>query len=491
LCCIMTKYVLLLTTSALLGCSRASSDGASTTASALSTFEQYCFPRSGGPFSNGTILQSITMIYSGLTLTTTPVTVTFSGAISTAAPVGVSSTGGSVASLAASGVQTGILSPTLGRNGTDGEASSRSSASGRDSSLRSSFSSIASQGTMMTSPLLVASSNTVTAKLTSVTGNSNSFAAVPGRTVASGNTTDTSRNGWTSSTRALPTALTGVETGGNASDANRATTFDSSVPAVTAVGGASSSGSDLTPTAAGNNSSLMNQTQAQAPASTSLSTPAGSTPRPASSSENATISLSPSAVDALQLAQFLKNLGVSVLNTSKLYTRRSTEANYGASSLASLVADISEQEQMQLEALQTLLRRSGGEHVPPCQYSAPGNATELVTLMAVLKSIELGVFMSLAESLPPTDTPATVLLSSMASVASKQNALLHTHTVSNASIESFETPSSAAWAYNLALGYVQPGSCAVELPLPILPTLTMNDRTVGYARPGTEVTFSW
>lgn len=138
-----------------------------------------------------------------------------------------------------------------------------------------------------------------------------------------------------------------------------------------------------------------------------------------------------------------------------------------------------------------LLRRSGGEHVPSCQYSAPGNATELVSLMAVLKSIELGVFMSLAESLPPTDTPATVLLSSMASVAAKQNALLHTHTVSNASIESFETPSSAAWAYNLVLGYVQPGSCAVELPLPILPTLTMNDRTVGYARPGTEVTFSW
>ncbi|KAF9730094.1 late sexual development protein [Paraphaeosphaeria minitans] len=228
----------------------------------------------------------------------------------------------------------------------------------------------------------------------------------------------------------------------------------------------------------------MNQTQAQAPASTSLSTPALSTPRPASSSENATISLSPSAVDALQLAQFLKNLGVSVLNTSKLYTRRSTEAKYGASSLASLVADI-------FEALQTLLRRSGGEHVTPCQYSAPGNATELVTLMAVLKSIELGVFMSLAESLPPTDTPATVLLSSMASIAAKQNALLHTHTVSNPSIESFETPSSAAWAYNLALGYVQPGSCAVELPLPILPTLTMNDRTVGYARPGTEVTFSW
>ncbi|KAF9729791.1 hypothetical protein PMIN01_11724 [Paraphaeosphaeria minitans] len=227
----------------------------------------------------------------------------------------------------------------------------------------------------------------------------------------------------------------------------------------------------------------MNQT-AQASASTGLSKPAGSTPRPKLSSGNATISLSPSAVDALQLAQFLKNLGVSVLNTSKLYTRRSTEANYGASFLASLIADIS-------EALQMLLRRSGGEDVPPCQYSAPSNVTELVSLVAVLKSIELGVFMSLAESLPPTDTPATVLLSSMASVAAKQNALLHTHTVSNASIESFETPATAAWAYNLALGHVQPGSCAVELPLPILPTLTMNGRTDGYARQDGEVTFIW
>ncbi|KAL5400397.1 hypothetical protein PMIN04_013200, partial [Paraphaeosphaeria minitans] len=191
---------------------------------------------------------------------------------------------------------------------------------------------------MVTSPLVVASSNTVTAQITS---DSNSFAADPSRTMAIADTTDTSHDGWISTTGALPPALTGVGNVGNESDVYRATTFDSIAPAVTAIGGGSSSGSDLTPTAPSNNTNLMNQT-AQASASTGLSKPAGSTPRPKLSSGNATISLSPSAVDALQLAQFLKNLGVSVLNTSKLYTRRSTEANYGASFLASLIADISE-----------------------------------------------------------------------------------------------------------------------------------------------------
>jgi hypothetical protein len=265
-----------------------------------------------------------------------------SGTVSTATPVVASSTGGSAASLAATGVQTGMISPSPSNNGTGGEASSRSSASGRDSSLRSSFASVASQDTLMTSPLLVASSNTVTASLASITGSFDSSAADPGMTVASGSTTDTSRNGWTSSTGVLPTALVGVGTGGNAPDAYRATTVESRPSTVTAVGGASSSGSDLTPTAAGNNSSLMDQTKAKSPASTSLSTPAGSTPTPASNSENATINLSPSAVDALQLAQFMKNLGVSVLNSSRPYTRRTTEERHGASFLASLVADISE-----------------------------------------------------------------------------------------------------------------------------------------------------
>lgn len=111
--------------------------------------------------------------------------------------------------------------------------------------------------------------------------------------------------------------------------------------------------------------------------------------------------------------------------------------------------------------------------------------------MGALKSVELGVFMSLSESLPPSDTSASILLSSIASVAAKQNALLRTYTNRNASIESFDTPSSGTWAYNVALEFVQPGSCALELPLPILPMLAMNNKTAGHASPGANATFSW
>jgi hypothetical protein len=141
--------------------------------------------------------------------------------------------------------------------------------------------------------------------------------------------------------------------------------------------------------------------------------------------------------------------------------------------------------------LRDLLFRSGGELVPPCQYLLPRNSTELVLLMGALKSVELGVFMFLAESLPPTDTSASILLSSIASVAANQKTLLRTYTNPNASMEPFETPASGTWAYNFVLEYVQPGSCALELPFPILPMLTMNNKTAVHVQPGTNVTIGW
>jgi hypothetical protein len=115
----------------------------------------------------------------------------------------------------------------------------------------------------------------------------------------------------------------------------------------------------------------------------------------------------------------------------------------------------------------------------------------MTLVMSALKSVEVGVFMSLSESLAPADTSAAIVLSSMASVAARQSALLHAYTKSNASIASFETPLSDKLAYNLALNYVQPGSCPIEQPIPILPTLFMNGRTAGYAQPNSNVTFAW
>jgi hypothetical protein len=138
-----------------------------------------------------------------------------------------------------------------------------------------------------------------------------------------------------------------------------------------------------------------------------------------------------------------------------------------------------------------MLRRAGSVIVPPCEYILPNNASGISLLMGVLKSVEVGVFMSLAESLPSGDTSAAIVLSSMATVAARQNAILRAQANLNVSIASFETPLSATWAYNLALNYVRPGSCLVELPIPILPTLSINGGVSAYAQANSNVTFAW
>jgi hypothetical protein len=150
-----------------------------------------------------------------------------------------------------------------------------------------------------------------------------------------------------------------------------------------------------------------------------------------------------------------------------------------------------QQERTQHAALQAMLRRTGGADIPPCQYTFPDNATELVFLMHALKVIEVGVHLSVAESLSSTDATVDTLLSSIASVAAGQDALLHAATNSSTSLASFDTPLSDIWAYNLALGFTRPGSCARELPIPILPVLSLNNKTADFARAGGKIMFGW
>lgn len=111
--------------------------------------------------------------------------------------------------------------------------------------------------------------------------------------------------------------------------------------------------------------------------------------------------------------------------------------------------------------------------------------------MSVFKTVEGGVLMWLAESLSPEDTSVAVMLSSMSSVAARQNAQLRLLAVPNASVSSFDTPLPDAWAYNIALTFVVPGTCAVEQRLPLLPTLSIANSVIATVLPGDEVIFMW
>lgn len=162
----------------------------------------------------------------------------------------------------------------------------------------------------------------------------------------------------------------------------------------------------------------------------------------------------------------------------------------GYESLWQLIC-VPQQEQTQQKALEALSLRAGVSSVPACQYNLPDDPTKRAKAMSVFKTVEGGVLMWLAVSLSPEDTSVAVRLSSMSSVASRQNAQLRSFAFRNASVASFDTPISDVLAYNIALSFVVPGTCAVEQRLPLLPTLSVANDVIAAALPGDEVTFTW
>jgi hypothetical protein len=64
-------------------------------------------------------------------------------------------------------------------------------------------------------------------------------------------------------------------------------------------------------------------------------------------------------------------------------------------------------------------------------------------------------------------------VSSILTVESRHDAFFRSAMGQSPNPTPFDTGISGLWAYNLALSYIVPGSCPVELPLPILPTLTV------------------
>ncbi|KAJ6192071.1 hypothetical protein J3E72DRAFT_380160 [Bipolaris maydis] len=491
----MIKPTALLIVSALWGLSEAQSNDAS----AASVVEQYCFPKSGAPFSTDSLQPSVTMMYSGMTLTTAPLTLTVCGA-----GLPVDSPGASANSATVSRLTDAPPLPGATDVRTDSASGFISSAFTLSAAVPSSIVSTASDDIQSLSSVLeVSSSATNTIPNSAVDGNGGSSinSGQPtvspsgngisdnGELVAGPTASDISDNSQLVSNVASSTLATGSPGSIGGSRTPVATTVTSDAPGVTSLAELLSSGNTPTQTDLGSETTPLASSQASASSGFFGPTgPTGPLLGVDTSRWNGSISLSPPSIDALKLALFLKNLGVWVFNESRLVEISSLSARQEGKSLASLVADIALQEQTQLKALRTLLIQSGNLDIPSCKYELPRNITELGFLMVTLKSINLGVFMSMAET---ADRSVAILLSSIASVDAKHLALLSDYTNHNTSAQSFDTPATPAWAYNIALQYSQPGSCSVQLPLPILPRLTINNNTTAHVQPGTKVSVEW
>lgn len=131
-----------------------------------------------------------------------------------------------------------------------------------------------------------------------------------------------------------------------------------------------------------------------------------------------------------------------------------------------------QQEEVHQATLQNILLAAGAAIIPECQYRFPSsNTTEFLSLGRSLSFVGEGVILSLAESVANLDSNLVSGIASIAAVEARHDAFFN---VANGQLPNpapFDTPISQTWAYNLALQFIVPASCPVELPIPILPTL--------------------
>jgi hypothetical protein len=399
----MTTPIFLLVASSLLGCGKAISDRGFATASAMSDLEHYCFPRSGGPFSANGVWPSVTMMYSGTTLLTTPTMISICGTTPTVAPgLPIDGTVRSAGSTATSSTSGASPDSNISKSVAGSAAASPGPGFSLDASLQSSLASAASLNTLTTGSVLETSSRAVPATPTpdadggngsaissgtvavsgsatalsgigqsinastlptppigsgtlTVSGSATTLSGIgqsinastlptppigSGTVTASGSATDLSSSGQSVNVPALLTPPISTNTGfGGPSAAVSVTTTDSRFPLGSDMAAISSGNYALTQTGVESKSTLAAGTQASA--SGGLAGPTGATPGADATQQNGTISLSSPAVDALQLALFMKNLGAAVFNTSRVLLTRSGREKRDTALLVKLVSDIS------------------------------------------------------------------------------------------------------------------------------------------------------
>ncbi|KKY22686.1 putative sexual development protein [Phaeomoniella chlamydospora] len=193
--------------------------------------------------------------------------------------------------------------------------------------------------------------------------------------------------------------------------------------------------------------------------------------------------LSTNAAKELQLALFLENLEVSFFNMGLTNFTESNANGYPNDTLQ-VVKKVAAQEVVHVESLINLLDDYGIPTIPPCNYSFSVNSTKtFLDLAHMIGSVGIGATIGLTERLAATDPLLVKTLSSILTVESRHDAFFRSVNGEVPNPTPFDTGISGLWAYNLALSFVVSGSCPVELPLPILPGLTVTQPTsVSYTK---------
>ncbi len=205
--------------------------------------------------------------------------------------------------------------------------------------------------------------------------------------------------------------------------------------------------------------------------------------------------VSAEAVKEFQLALFLENLESSYLQSGLQNISSWGTAGYpnDTTEVLSKIAAVSspswlrvrltflclvQQEEVHVATITDLLNGYGAPVIAPCQYSFPVTSIDdFIALGEIITSVGISALIGLVNRASYTDPWIVNTLSSIVTVESRHDAFFRHVGGGVPSPTPFDTAISSTWAYNLALPFIVPGSCPTELPLPILPTLTVSTPT--------------
>ena len=174
----------------------------------------------------------------------------------------------------------------------------------------------------------------------------------------------------------------------------------------------------------------------------------------------------------LQLALYLEHLEFS------LYTggyENFTDAQYTAEGFPSGFRDnvgvIAQHEQTHADTITAILTAAGKSPVPTCSYKFPYNdPTSFVDLANMITSVGIGAYLGGATLLMDNPDLLTAA-SSILTIEARHDSYLRAGVKGSPFPNAFDTSLTAVFAYNLAQMFIV--SCPQNLPLTVLPTLTL------------------
>jgi hypothetical protein len=111
--------------------------------------------------------------------------------------------------------------------------------------------------------------------------------------------------------------------------------------------------------------------------------------------------------------------------------------------------------------------------VTSCNYTFPvTNFDESLAVANLITCVNFGSIIGIQQELPGTTASGPASTSILATETRHDSFLRILHDIAP-NLSPFDTAGPAAWAYNIGLQFIVPGSCAVEPTYPAYPQLTV------------------